>query len=339
MFRAYIMISLAMVSLSACQGESRLPEHVLTGATMGTSFNIKLVAPDMNLDFEALGEDINQRLQAIDKVMSTYREDSDLSAFNASRSTDWVDVSSELCEAVEQSLVVSRETNGAFDVTVGPLVNLWGFGPGLVTVTPPVQADIDTAMTQTGYTHLSTDCSAPAIRKAIPELYVDLSGWAKGYAVDELGQLLDGKGLENYLAEIGGELRVRGHNSSRQKWAIAIEDPDINQRAAQSVYRLTDVAVATSGDYRNYFEHDGQQYSHTIDARTGRPVAHNLASVTVVDRSAAFADAMATALLVLGPDAGPDMADELQVAGLFLIRNENELVVQTSSAFSRIGKE
>ena len=339
MSRTYILVSLAMVSLGACQGEDRLPEHVLTGATMGTSFNIKLVAPDMNLDFEALGEDINQRLEAIDKVMSTYREDSDLSAFNASRSTDWVDVSLELCEAVQQSLVVSRDTNGAFDVTVGPLVNLWGFGPDLITVTPPAQADIDAAMTQTGYAHLSTDCSTPALKKAIPELYVDLSGWAKGYAVDELGQLLDGKGLENYLAEVGGELRVRGHNSSRHEWAIAIEGPDISQRAAQSVYRLTDVAVATSGDYRNYFEYDGQRYSHTIDARTGKPVSHNLASVTVVDQSAAFADAMATALLVLGPDAGPDMADELQVASLFLIRNQDELVVQTSSAFGRMGEE
>jgi thiamine biosynthesis lipoprotein len=339
MASAYILVPLAMVSLSACQGENRLPEHVLTGATMGTSFNIKLVAPDKNLNFEALEEEIHLRLDAINQVMSTYREDSELSAFNTSRSTDWVDVSAELCEAVERSLIVSRETNGAFDVTVGPLVNLWGFGPGLVAVTPPAQADIDAAMTLTGYAHLSTDCSLPALRKAIPELYVDLSGWAKGYAVDELGRLLDDKGLGNYLAEVGGELRVRGHNSSRHEWAIAIEDPDDNQRAAQSVYNLTDVAVATSGDYRNYFEYDGQRYSHTIDARTGRPVSHNLASVTVVDRSAAFADAMATALLVLGPDAGPDMADELHVAGLFLIRNQDELVVKTSSAFGRMGIE
>ena len=339
MSRAYILVPLAMVSLSACQGENRLPEHVLTGATMGTTFNVKLVAPDEELDFEMLEEEIHQRLDAINQVMSTYREDSELSAFNVSRSTDWVDVSAELCEAVDRSLIVSRETNGAFDVTVGPLVNLWGFGPDLITVTPPAQADIDAAMTQTGYAHLSTDCSTPALKKAIPELYVDLSGWAKGYAVDELGQLLDGKGLENYLAEVGGELRVRGHNSSRHEWAIAIEEPDISQRAAQSVYRLTDVAVATSGDYRNYFEYDGQRYSHTIDARTGKPVSHNLASVTVVDQSAAFADAMATALLVLGPDAGPDMADELQVASLFLIRNQDELVVQTSSAFGRMGEE
>jgi thiamine biosynthesis lipoprotein len=174
------------------------------------------------------------------------------------------------------------------------------------------------------------------MRKRHADMYVDLSGWAKGLAVDRLANLLDERGLTDYLVEIGGELRVRGHNAEERKWAIAVEAPSTTMRRPQSLLRLSNTSVATSGDYRNYFDHDGQHYSHTIDARTGRPVDHNLAAVTVIDDSAAFADAMATALLVLGPEDGPALAENLGLAGYFLVRNETGIRELTTTEFDKL---
>ena len=165
-------------------------------------------------------------------------------------------------------------------------------------------------------------------------MYVDLSGWAKGYAVDRLAELLDMNGLENYLIEIGGELRARGYNAEQRKFAIALESPIPEHNDKYSIVRLSDAGVVTSGDYRNYFESDGQRYSHTIDPRTGRPISHELASVTVVSDSTAYADAMATALLVLGPANGLALAEDLGVAAFFSIRTELGIETFSSSAYS-----
>jgi thiamine biosynthesis lipoprotein len=165
---------------------------------------------------------------------------------------------------------------------------------------------------------------------------VDLSGWAKGYAVDQLAALLDTQGIDNYLVEIGGELRVKGMNRDKAKWAIGIEAPSTSARVPHAILHVTDTSVATSGDYRNYFEHDGERFSHTIDARTGRPVAHDLAAVTVVNPSTAYADAMATALLVLGPEDGPQLARELGIAGYFLVRNQTDIREITTPEFDRL---
>jgi thiamine biosynthesis lipoprotein len=191
-------------------------------------------------------------------------------------------------------------------------------------------------MNYVGYDKLHTDCEAGTVRKDAADVYVDLSGWAKGHAVDALAGLMDASGAVNYLVEIGGELRVRGHNSERRKWAVAIEAPSTTNRAQQAIIRVTDTSVATSGDYRNYFEHDGISYSHTIDPRTGRPVTHELAAVTVVHPENAFADAMATALLVLGPEAGPVLAEDLGVAAYFLVRRPTEIDEIITSEFESL---
>ena len=331
--RISLSLVIAAVLLSACDRSSRLPELELRGVTMGTMFSVKLVAPRDDLSTDALGEQIRDRLDQIEQTMSTYIEQSELSQFNAIESTDWYTVSVELCAAVDQALEISRATNGAFDVTVGPLVNLWGFGPDDAIVEPPDQVELDAALSNVGFSNLQTRCATPALRKNKQQLYVDLSGWAKGYAVDQLAMLLDENLLTDYLVEIGGELSARGLNAQRQKWAVAIEQPLAGVRKPQTVLRLTDFAVATSGDYRNFFEYQGQRFSHTIDGRSGQPVSHGLTAVTVIDKSAAYADAMATALLVLGPEAGPDLAEQLEIAGLFLIRNKGGLFELTTSVF------
>ncbi len=334
--RLALIASLAVLVLSACDRKTRLPEYELAGMTMGTTYSVKLVAPPESVSRQALGEEIAGVLAAVNQVASTYIEDSDLSMFNASPSTDWIEVSSELCALIEDALEISRQTDGAFDITVGPLVNLWGFGPQDRRQKPPGNEEIEDALRRTGYHRLETRCASPALRKDPASVFVDLSGWAKGYAVDRLAEVLDRYAIDNYLVEIGGELRVRGHNADGLLWAIAIEEPNVLARAPKDVFRLTDTSVATSGDYRNFFEHEGTRYSHTIDTTSGYPVVHDLAAVTVLSPSAATADAMATALLVLGPVAGFEMAETSGVAGYFVVRGEAGFKTLTTTAFDRM---
>lgn len=324
-----------LLLLSACgdPGHER-PVQELAGSTMGTTFSVKVVAPPADLDLDALHRDIQDTLDAINQTMSTYLDDSELSRFNANPSTEWIPVSPELCHAVEAAQVVSDFTDGAFDVTVGPLVNLWGFGPDDNIAEPPSPDAVQAALNNTGYSKLKADCEVPALRKEAAGIYVDLSAFAKGHAVDKLADVLDRHSLPDYLVEIGGELRLRGVNAKNENWAIAIETPDRAARSVQTVVHLTNTAMATSGDYRNFFEHDGRHYSHTIDPRTGFPITHEGASVTVVADTAAFADAAATALLVMGPDAGLALAERESIAACFLLRLGSGFEERASSLFA-----
>ena len=329
------IVAATLLGTSACgdRGYER-PVQELVGSTMGTTFSVKVVSPPADLDLAALQQDIQDTLDAINRTMSTYLEDSDLSRFNANPSTEWIPVTAELCHAVEAAKVVSEFTDGAFDVTVGPLVNLWGFGPGDSVVEPPSEDVVKATLQDTGHEKLHVDCDVPALRKEAAGIYVDLSAFAKGHAVDKLAELLDARYLPDYLVEIGGELRLRGLNAKDEHWAIAIETPDRGARSVQTVVHLTDSAMATSGDYRNFFEHEGRHYSHTIDPRNGFPVTHDGASVTVVADTAAFADAAATALLVMGPEAGLALAEQESIAAYFLLRLGSGFEERVSSLFA-----
>jgi thiamine biosynthesis lipoprotein len=303
---------------------------------MGTTFNVVLVEPPESIASDTLENELVAALQSVDRLASTWRDDSELTAFNLDLSIDWIPVSGEFCNLLESALEVSEITDGAFDLTIGPLTNLWGFGPDGQGIDPPSDDDIVAARQRVGFRNLEVDCADRLVRKDVPDLYVDLSGWAKGYAVDQLAELLDASGIDNYLVEIGGELRVKGKNRDNDNWAIGIEAPSTSGRVPHAILRVTDTAVATSGDYRNYFEYEGQRFSHTIDARTGQPVSHDLAAVTVVNPSTAYADAMATALLVLGPDDGPRLAYDLGIAGYFLVRNQTGIVEITTPEFDTL---
>jgi thiamine biosynthesis lipoprotein len=326
------LLLLLLPFVAAC-GEQRLPQLELAGSSLGTTFKVAIVAPAESLDTADLEAEILATLSHIDRLASTWRSDSELSVFNQAETSDWLSVTAEFCSAIAATLEISQLTDGAFDITVGPLVNLWGFGPGGPVSEPPTDAAIAAALQNVGYDKLHADCDRGAVRKDVAALYVDLSGWAKGRAVDAVSTMLDASGVDNYLVEIGGELRVRGHNSEQRKWAVGIEAPSTSQRVPQAVIRVSDTSVATSGDYRNYFQHDGTSYSHTIDPRTGRPVTHDLAAVTVVHPENAFADAMATALLVMGPEAGPKLAEDLRIAAYFLVRQATEIEEILSSEF------
>lgn len=329
---------LLLLALVACNGQrAGLTTHELHGQTMGTTFSIKIVAPDDGHDLAPLQQSVTDVLSRVNQRLSTWMPDSELSKFNGSESTDWIDVSPEFCSVIEAALGLSELTGGAFDITVGPLVNLWGFGPGDDAVpAPPEDEMIAAASKRVGYRQLQASCDLPAVRKARADIYVDLSAYAKGYAVDQLASLLDEMGMVNYLVEVGGELRLCGRNANDEKWAVAIEKPADFERAVQTIVHLTDQAMATSGDYRNFFQYEGQRFSHTIDSRTGRPVAHSAAAVTVVSETAALADGLATALLVLGPEEGFEFAESQQIAAIFLLRKDEQIEEKVTTMFATL---
>ena len=318
---AAIASMLVVLPLSACnRGEQTDGLLRFTGQTMGTSYTVKIRDLPEGGDRSTIHAGIDRILERINSRMSTYREDSELTLFNRNQTTDWVEVSSETVFVIHEALRISRLTDGAFDITVGPLVNLWGFGPGSESESIPVDNAIQGALESVGYKHLHVQDSPPALRKDHPEVQIDLSAIAKGYAVDQVAGYLESLKVSNYLVEVGGELRGKGEKTEGKPWKVAVEKPVPNERTILHVLHLGGQAMATSGDYRNFFVHNAQRFSHTINPRTGQPVTHQLASVTVVTPSCMEADALATGLMVLGPTAGYELAAREKLAALFITR-------------------
>ncbi len=304
-----------LIIASGCEAPAEY--HHYHGATMGTQYRITANCP---VDASAA---VARELRVVNSDMSTYLVDSTISKFNRAPVGTWLPVSPSLIKVIQAAAELSKASGGAFDVTVGPLVNLWGFGPNVVRSPPPDHEAIAQARSEVGYARLLVRQEPPGLSKT-HELYVDLSAIAKGYGVDRLSEVLDDARCPDYLIDIGGEVRARGTNAAGEDWRIGIEVPDSNRLGSiQRVLSLSDEAVATSGDYRNFFEERGQRYSHTIDPRTGYPVTHDLASVTVIHESAMWADGYATALNVLGPERGLEFATDHELAALFVVRTEN----------------
>ncbi len=306
----------------------------INGVTMGTSYHIKLVPTEnWTIDLESLHEKVKLRLADIDNKMSTFKESSDVSRFNSDTGDNWVEVTAETMLVVGAAQSVSQLTSGSFDITIGELVNLWGFGPTINIATIPATNEIETLLTQSGYQKLQLQQNPPALRKSSKMLYIDLSAIAKGYAVDAIAKMLLDYRIENYLIEIGGEIVTRGYKTEQKPWVIGIEAPTTGQRTIRKRLHLQDVAMATSGDYRNYFEHQGVRYSHTIDPATGYPISHRLASVTVIDGSCMRADALATAIMVMGEDLGMAFAEAQQLAIMMLVKDGDSFIEKQSLAF------
>lgn len=320
--------------LAACGEWGKQPEFHISGPIMGTAFTVKAPKLPKPVEIAKLDEAIRSLLNDVNNRFSTYIDASELSQFNRTQSTDWVIASEAFVHVLSEALNVSQMTGGAFDITVGPLVNLWGFGPENRRAKIPDQASISAVLNSIGYQHLHTRDMPPSVKKDRPDIYVDLSAIAKGYAVDRVAEYLERLEINNYMIEIGGELRAKGLNSNAQPWRIAIEKPLSEIRVVDRVFAIDNAAVATSGDYRNYFEADGERYSHTIDPLTGAPIKHKLASVTVLGHTTMTVDAVATALMVLGPDKGFELARKHKIAALFFVKNEKEFVERETRAFS-----
>ncbi|WP_447970784.1 FAD:protein FMN transferase [Nitrospira sp. M1] len=329
-------IASILVSLASCSSFVRdTAPLTFSGSTMGTTYTVTIVDPSLQTSRSTIHAHIEQILDRITTSMSTYQADSELSQFNRNQTTQWVSVSPDLHRVVKEALQVGELSSGAFDVSVGPLVDLWGFGPSARQNIIPSNEAIHARLRAVGYAHLQVQDDPPAIRKTLPALSVDLSAIAKGYAVDQVAEYLTSLQFTNYLIEIGGELRAHGHNAQENPWNVAIEQPMPMKRSIQRLVRLEHHSVATSGDYRNFFERDGIRFSHTINPKTGKPVTHHLSSVTVISESSMNADALATALLVLGPEAGFALAEQEQIASMFLTIDEDGFHEKVTTEFTQ----
>ncbi|MDE8602842.1 FAD:protein FMN transferase [Marinomonas sp. RSW2] len=307
------------------------PELVsFSGPTMGTTYTVKFYTTENIKKPSDLKGGVDAALVRVNKLMSTYDPNSELSVFNKLPANQFSNISEDMAYVIDKALLISEMSGGEYDITIGPLVNLWGFGPGDREDKVPSQVLIDEAKSRVGYHYLKLDGRKLTKEK---DIYVDLSSIAKGYGVDMVAQVLQGRGVENYLIEIGGEILSKGVKADGTSWKVAIESPAGGHGIVERIMSVTDIAVATSGDYRNYFEKNGVRYSHTISPNTGRPITHRLVSVTVVDKTTTMVDGLATAITVLGPEKGFEFAQKNGIAAYLLIKTDFGFEERPSDAF------
>jgi thiamine biosynthesis lipoprotein len=305
---------------------------------MGTTYSVKVVTgPEGFPEASDLDREIRSDLERINALMSTWDRDSELSRFNRYQKTDAFRLSRETFEVLQWSQKIGNLSGGALDVTVAPLLDAWGFGPAGRRDHVPHDAEIARLRQAVGLHLFELDETTLSVRKKQPDVRCELSAVAPGYAVDRLSRRLADRNIKDFLIDVGGELRAQGHNEKGIPWQVAIERPDAGGAIGQRFVSLSNLSITTSGDYRNFYEVDGVRFSHMLDPRTGRPISHQLASVTVIDELSVRADAFATALMVLGPDEGMALAERLNLAALFLVREaQGGFLERTSSRFDAL---
>jgi len=330
----------ASLALAACaSGPATAPgETLISGQTMGSAWTAKLVGP-LPLPAEELRAGVQAQFDAVNLALSTYRPDSDLARFNADESGGWVGVSAELGEVLAYALTLADASGGAYDVTVGPLVNLWGFGPDLATNRVPDAASIDAARARVGWRGVEVDLANHRARKR-PGMRVDLSSLGKGRGVDRVAEYLDSRGITHYLIDLSGKLRARGRNARGTAWRVAVERPaaDVTSSAPDvepAIVELHDESVATAGDYRRFFESGGKHYSHIIDPRTGYPVAHGTVSATAISANCMQADALATVMMVMPPADAMALAEREGLRTLLITHVDAKYHVDRSAGWDK----
>jgi thiamine biosynthesis lipoprotein len=321
----------AVLALTACQQPAETP---LSGSIQGTTYHIKMVLEGIQVTPEQVKADVEEVFRNVDEKLSNWREDSEISRFNRQKTTDWVSVSPEIIRLVAIGQEVHAKTQGCYDLTVKPIFDLWGFAKHDEKV--PEQADIDQVLAHIGMDKLEIDAEHHRLRKKDPEIQVSLDSIAQGFTVGAVAERLEQRGVRNYLAEIGGEMKVKGRKANGAAWRVAIEKPTPMAREVQRIVDLHEEqgsAVMTSGTYRNFFESSGKTYSHILNPKTGRPVAHSLLSTTVLHPDPTWADAWSTALLCVGETEGARIAEAEHLKALFIYRDGEQLKEQMSSAF------
>ncbi|QDS99011.1 FAD:protein FMN transferase [Adhaeretor mobilis] len=308
----------------------------LSGRTMGTTYSVKYHG-DGVISSEKVHEQIDAALSEVNQQMSTYLPESELSQFNSSDSTNGQSVSPATAYVVGEAVEIHQQTDGAFDVTVGPLVKLWKLNDPKSSPIEPTDDQIEQARERTGIDKLAVQTSPPMLSKSNPRLEIDLSAIAKGFGVDRVCEVLNGLGIVNFMVEIGGEVRASGVREDGKAWRIGVESPQVGQRDLTRVIPLANYAMATSGDYRNFRGKGPAAYTHILDPRTGRPLAYRGVSVTVLAKTCLEADALATALVVMGQEKGAPWCEEHGVAALFQHRtSDGPSKAYATSAFDKL---
>ncbi len=319
------------ILLLACGQQPTEPLVHLQGQTMGTTYNIKYWSAN-TLEQKQVHAAIDNALLKVNQQMSTYIPDSELMMLNHWATSEPYAVSPELALVLKESERLYHFSDGLLDVTVGPLVNIWGFGPQASREKVPTQAVLDEAKANVGFEQISL--SADSVTKYNPDTFIDLSTIAKGYGIDVVAEYLLSQGVNNFLVEIGGELRLSGRKSDGNTWKVGIEKPVANTRDYQQLITVGDNAIATAGDYRNFFEVDGKRFSHLLNPKTGQPIEHFLASVTVVSPSSMTADGLATAFMIMGAEKSKALADKHGIAMYLIEKVDGQFVVYYTNEFA-----
>ncbi|MFL6533565.1 MAG: FAD:protein FMN transferase, partial [Pseudomonas sp.] len=317
--------------LSACGNGDTLERF--DGPTMGSRYSIQYVRHVATPGPKTVQDEVEKILAEVDRQLSTYRSDSDIERFNALPADSCLVMPGPVLELISVGEELSSQSGGAFDLTVEPLLNLWGFGPQSRKEEVPSAEALTEVRRRVGHGHLRIEGDRLCKDAAVA---VDFNSIAAGYAVDRIAARFQALGIGSYLAEVTGELKAVGRKLDGSPWRIAVEEPRDDRQVAERVIEVNGYGVSTSGDYRKYFEQGGKRYSHTFDARTGAPVLHNLASVTVIHPSAMMADGLSTLLLILGPEQAWDYAQEHGIGVFFVLRDDDRFVVRTSDAFERM---
>ena len=327
-FKIIIILLLICATCVYCS-YIRSQNKVITGETMNTYYRIAIRAGQ---DDSLLHKKIKSELQKINEEMSVFEPMSDISQFNRNTDSGWIDIEAELAEVLKEAHRVYQQTNGNYDPSVDKLIELWGFGTNKVHRIPS-QEEIEETKKNIGFNKLTFSKDYRKVKKETPELSLNLSSLAKGYAVDRIVKLLEAEGYKNFIVDIGGEVRAVGNRAKKIKgWNVGVAKPDsegVNNY--EYIVRLQNMSVATSGDYRNYFYIDGKRYSHTINPKTGYPVEYNLASVTVFDKDCMRADALATGIMAMGEVKGLEFANNYRIPVILFVRNENGIQVLISN--------
>lgn len=334
----FIAVAMAF-SLAACKKD---PEVItLSGKTMGTTYHVKYIDDgSISENSQKTHEQIDAILKDVNAKMSTYIKDSELSKFNQNQQVNTpIEISPDFAKVLAEAIRLNKVTEGALDVTVGPVVNLWGFGPENRPERQPTAEQLAERQAWVGIDKITLDMSGktPTLTKSIPQVYIDLSSIAKGFGVDQVAEKLEQLNAQNYMVEIGGEIRAKGKNIEGKPWQIAIEKPNqTGERAVENVIGLNNMAMATSGDYRIYFEENGQRFAHEIDPKTGYPIQHHLASITVLAPTSMTADGLSTGLFVLGEEKALEVAEKNDIAIYLIMKTQNGFETKMSSAFKRL---
>ena len=326
---------MAVASATALAGcwFSEAALETFAGPTMGSTYTIKYVRDADAPDVASAQAEVEAILAEVDQQMSTYRSDSLIEGFNQAPAGCQA-MPEPVLELVRYGEQLAQRSDGAFDLTVEPLLNLWGFGPQSRAQRIPSQDELSAVRADYGYQRLQVRDGQ--LCKDRDGIQVDFNSVAAGYTVDRIAERLQQLGVNSYLVEVTGELKAEGRKPDGSPWRIAIEAPQSEGRVAQQIIELNGLGVSTSGDYRNYFERDGQRYSHTLDPRRAAPITHKLAAVTVLDQSAMQADGLSTLLMVLGPEQGLAFAEAENIAALFVTRDENGFVSHGTTAFNAL---
>ncbi|MFO2465154.1 FAD:protein FMN transferase [Pseudomonas sp. 15FMM2] len=327
----YAVVGAVLGMLGGCGASESL--EAFGGQTMGSTYSIKYVRNPGTPATSDLQPQVQSILGEVDRQMSTYRSDSDIEHFNDLPANSCRPMPEPILHLVRTGEQLSQASGGAFDLTVEPLLNLWGFGPQAREIKIPEPMALAQARLRVGHQHLriagSQLCKDAAVQ-------VDFNSIAAGHTVDRIAERLEQLGIDRYLVEVTGELKAAGRKPDGAPWRVGLEEPRDDQQVAERIIAVDGFGVSTSGDYRNYFQQDGRRYSHTLDARSGAPITHQLASVTVLAPSALMADGLSTLLLVLGPEEGWNYAEEHRIAVFFVMREGSAFVTRSNKVFEQL---